>query len=433
MYTYISIILCFAIYCSEKVLADGDNEVKRGAFPFMAFIYYPDETIVDARGLRFLRSAVLIRPDWLVTSAVGPSVLNTPYANFPRKTLLARLGAVTIDSNTTLNEDEDEQEREVIQIVRPYNHSATQWWLTDISLMKTLLPFNVTSAVNIATFNFKRDYNEKNCFILVYSKRDVNLTEDKILMQLFVELLPSTRETCGPHFVGDTMICAADSNEHKDAIYDPDFCQGNSGGPLLCDNEVIGLQTYIENNCKQPHLYQLMSAWDNFITCGTEDACQEEKCANVCIVATKDNPVTEHVVTPTQKTEDEKLFIETQLNIEDSTTTILEEKTIEQDETVVSPTKTTIITSTIRELTTKTKHSTTTDHTRSHGTVALDDNTPETTDWTTGKSEEIKEIERRISMEAQQQQKAPVTSRAKSTICVLETTLSAFLISTCLA
>lgn len=82
------------------------------SFSFQAFIYYPDESVVDGSGARFLRGAVLIQPDWLVTSAVGPSVVNGPNG-FPGKTLLARAGAITIDSNFTLNEDEDEQEREV--------------------------------------------------------------------------------------------------------------------------------------------------------------------------------------------------------------------------------------------------------------------------------------------------------------------------------
>lgn len=69
--------------------------------------------MVDSTGSRFLRGAILIRPDWLVTSAVGPSIVTDAPNGFPRKTLLARLGAITIDTNFTLNEDEDEQEREV--------------------------------------------------------------------------------------------------------------------------------------------------------------------------------------------------------------------------------------------------------------------------------------------------------------------------------
>lgn len=67
--------------------------------------------------------------------------------------------------------------------------------------------------------------------------------------------------------------------------------QGNSGGPLICDNEVAGIQTYIDNDCKQPHLYQLLSAWENFITCGTEDKCQEEQCSKICDVINKDTLV----------------------------------------------------------------------------------------------------------------------------------------------
>lgn len=39
-----------------------------------------------------------------------------PSGGFPKKTLLARAGAITIDLKLTLNEDEDEQEREVWEI-----------------------------------------------------------------------------------------------------------------------------------------------------------------------------------------------------------------------------------------------------------------------------------------------------------------------------
>lgn len=80
-------------------------------FYSQAFIYYADPSVVDVAGTRFIRSAVLIRADWLVTSALGPNVIDNN--GFPKKTLLARVGAGTIDSNITLNEDEDEQEREV--------------------------------------------------------------------------------------------------------------------------------------------------------------------------------------------------------------------------------------------------------------------------------------------------------------------------------
>ncbi|CAB3236020.1 unnamed protein product [Arctia plantaginis] len=286
----ILITLCFALFFCVEVYAEGEQEVKRGLFPFMAFIYYPDETVVDATGARFLRGAVLIRPDWLVTSAVGPSILTNGPKGFPRKTLLARVGAIAIDANFTLNEDEDEQEREIIQIVRPYNHSATQWWHTDISLMKALLPFNMTSAVYYTTLNFRTEYIEKTCTILVFAKKYGNYTEERALMQVTVEMLPSSVLNCGHNFLKETMACAADSDENKYTVYDPNFCKGNSGGPLICEGEVMGIQTYIDNDCKQPHLYQVLSAWENFITCGTEDKCEEEQCSKLCDVANKDPP-----------------------------------------------------------------------------------------------------------------------------------------------
>lgn len=65
-------------------------------------------------GRRFLRGAVLIRVNWLVTSAIQIADGNED-EGFPRKTLLARLGAIGIDK-FTLNEDEHEQEREVCEI-----------------------------------------------------------------------------------------------------------------------------------------------------------------------------------------------------------------------------------------------------------------------------------------------------------------------------
>lgn len=57
-------------------------------------------------GARFTRSAALISNDWLISSG-DVSVA------FPNKTLLARLGATDIDQKFTLNEEDDEQEREV--------------------------------------------------------------------------------------------------------------------------------------------------------------------------------------------------------------------------------------------------------------------------------------------------------------------------------
>lgn len=86
-------------------------------------MYYPDETVVDATGARFVRAAALILPEWLISSAIDHSDLDGIPLGFPRKTLLARLGAVNIDANLTLNEDEDEQEREVFTIITRLHHN----------------------------------------------------------------------------------------------------------------------------------------------------------------------------------------------------------------------------------------------------------------------------------------------------------------------
>lgn len=65
--------------------------------------------------------------------------------------------------------------------------------------------------------------------------------------------------------------------------------QGNSGGPLICAGEILGIQTYIENSCKLPHLYTLLSAWSQFINCSTQEQCGNDDInCNVCSVTYKD-------------------------------------------------------------------------------------------------------------------------------------------------
>lgn len=43
-------------------------------------------------------------------------------------------------------------------------------------------------------------------------------------MQLSVQLLPPSLENCGRHFVENTMICASDSDETTNVVYDSEYC-----------------------------------------------------------------------------------------------------------------------------------------------------------------------------------------------------------------
>ncbi|XP_028170826.1 uncharacterized protein LOC114360340 [Ostrinia furnacalis] len=435
--------LCFVLLLSDGALSEGEHDIKRGVYPFMAFLYYPDENVVEATGERFLRGAVLVKPEWLVSSTVGSMVVNGVPLGFPRKTLMARLGTVSIDTNFTLNEDEDEQEREVIQIVRPHNHSATQWWQDDISLLKTLLPFNVTTAVAIATIRSKPVDVSSTCFILVFAKRYSNSTEEKLLMQLYVDPLPASIENCGQHFSEATMLCANDSDENKNAVYDPEFCQGNSGGPLVCENEVAGIQTYIENNCKQPHLYQLLSTRDNFITCGIEDKCNEENCGNMCMLINKDDPIVDEPTTPAV------------MNLVSAeVTTVTEEITIpvhtsseSTDDDEVSTQLPTLTAATLKRITVDTTTTTaattivtTTTTTTSEPSTSITSEETEEVSWPKEKypermkgfEEEENKIERKTSVEAQRQDvkvKAKRSGAAERNLCLFQSVFSLLILA----
>ncbi|CAK1578514.1 unnamed protein product [Parnassius mnemosyne] len=401
MKIYLLFALCSFI-CLTGAVADPDNEVKRGVFPFMAFVYYQDSSVVDELGMRFSRAAVLIRPNWLLTASLERN--DAPMA-FPQKTLLARLGAVNIDSNFNFNEDEEEQEREVIQVVQPHNFSAQQWWFYDVTLLKTLLPFNITSVVAPTTPRFMEDIKVKTCKILIYARRFDNATEDKILMQISTELLFPTTD-CGLHFQSNTMICGADSDDNKNFIYESEYCQGNSGGPLLCEGGVTGLQTYIKENCKQPHLFQLLSAWEKFITCGVEEKCQEEQCNTTCATINKDTPINEIVLPTINET---KVILVSESVIEDTSTSTATSSTQATDKVSDGTAKTPpTLTTVIEEQTTTEKITTVTDN-----SIASKIDEEETTTWISIKikekpkdvdqTEDAENIERKPTVEAQQQ------------------------------
>nr|XP_032512422.1 uncharacterized protein LOC116766618 [Danaus plexippus plexippus] len=285
MRLFLIIALC-ADFTAKFVVADGEFEVKRGVFPFMAFVYYPDKTVVDSTGIRLTRGAVLLRPDWLITSSLEDG--QTSLANiFPLQ---------------------------IIQIARPQNYSAMEWWFADISLLKTLLPFNITTAVAPATIDTKPRDADRNCLILVYAAPNGNASDDRMLMQLSVEILGSSPENCGSNFMR-SMICGTNTDDTRKY---PGFCEGNSGGPLVCENDVIAIQTYI-NDCKPPHRYQVLGAWENLITCALEDKCKEEQCARICSIIHKDS---DDVLIPEKTLSDEAKIHSDEENI--STTDVQE-------------------------------------------------------------------------------------------------------------
>ncbi|CAG5056048.1 unnamed protein product [Parnassius apollo] len=371
----------------------------------MAFVYYQDSSVLDKPGVRFSRAAVLILPNWLLTASLERN--DAPLA-FPQKTLLARLGAVNIDSNFNFNEDEEEQEREVIQVVQPYNFSAQQWWFSDITLLKTLQPFNTTSIVAPTTPRYKQEVNVKACKMLIYARRYGNATEDKVLMQISTELLLPTTD-CGFHFQSSTMICGADSDDNKNFIYDSEYCQGNSGGPLLCEGEVTGLQTYINDNCEQPHLFQFLSAWEKFITCGVEEKCHEGQCNTTCVTINKDTPINEIVIPTNNET---KVILVSQSVQEDSftateTSLVMSTQTTEKNSDESGKTPPTL-TTVIEEQTTTENITTVTDN-----FIASKIDEDQTTTLTSIKikenpkdfeqTEDADNIERKTTVEAQQQ------------------------------
>lgn len=57
---------------------------------------------------------------------------------------------------------------------------------------------------------------------------------------------------------------------------------------MICEGEVAGIQSYINQVCQQPHMFHLFSGWKSFIDCGVEQKCKEDSCQKVCSTVNKD-------------------------------------------------------------------------------------------------------------------------------------------------
>lgn len=196
--------------------------------------------------------------------------------------------------------------------------------------------------------------------------------------------------------------------------YQNTLFQGNSGGPLVCEGEVMGLQTYIDGNCKQPHLYQLLSSWDNFITCGIEDKCQEEQCAHICDVINKDPLKTDSLIT--------SLSSDDNISSSMTTTTALPETITPEGD--ILKTSTDFVTEEEREIVTETTSTTT--GTQAPTLTPGYSDTTETVPWPKEKTDERKNLvddgeeERKANVEAQQQSKKS-RSATERNMCFVQT------------
>ncbi|GBP71214.1 hypothetical protein EVAR_18007_1 [Eumeta japonica] len=143
------------------VTVQGLKNVKKGEYPFMAYLYYPNE---KSEWRRFLEAAILITPEWLVSSAVD---VEYGSAGAPARQLTARMGAVTVDAKFGPPQDDDEQERQIIEVVK----SLEDWWKREINLLRAAIPFEASDAVRPAPVTTARaDLKGRSCDVLVYSE-----------------------------------------------------------------------------------------------------------------------------------------------------------------------------------------------------------------------------------------------------------------------
>lgn len=61
-------------------------------------------------------------------------------------------------------------------------------------------------------------------FSFLFKSRIQKTIEERILMKMFVKLIPSSLDKCGSNFSNDTMVCAT-IDEKSNISASSDFCQ----------------------------------------------------------------------------------------------------------------------------------------------------------------------------------------------------------------
>ncbi|KAM9391444.1 transmembrane protease serine 9-like [Pholidichthys leucotaenia] len=230
----VTLLSDYSGHCSEII---GGKEVKPHSLPFMALLMGKDNTFCGG---------ILISPEWILTAAHCLKIEEV------------LLGVHSIK--------QDEKESRQVRSVK--NSFLHDWYCdveqgNDIMLIKLDKKVKQTKTVEWLemTGAVKDPPAGSRCLVAGWGRTQNYMNEGSdVLMSVNVTVIDRAKCNSRKHYDNDPvittdMICAGSDRM--------DTCEGDSGGPLLCDGVLTGVTSFGGTICgssKHPGVYSFLSA-----------------------------------------------------------------------------------------------------------------------------------------------------------------------------